>query len=246
MSEGQIIIIFLAILLAKNVAAGSPVILFDDAINAIDHDHRQGIRETLFAGDRFAGKQLIVTCHSPEFIKDIQNALPRPTSDHCMSYVFRTHAGNFHPRILRNAPTVNYIEVAQRRLEEMNPRQALASSRQALEALTARIWKWLGKHDMGELSLLIAGAGVEPSLRNLCEALNRKLSVQAFAPPEKPELLRLLGQILGIPAESLVWRYLNKGTHEEEDREDFDLDVVTQVVQILSQLDGVQLRPPRR
>ena len=51
---------------AKNIKC--PVIVFDDAINAIDHDHRGGIRETIFESDHFLDTQLIVTCHSNEFI----------------------------------------------------------------------------------------------------------------------------------------------------------------------------------
>jgi hypothetical protein len=31
-----------------------PTIVFDDAINAIDHDHRGGIREALFESETFA------------------------------------------------------------------------------------------------------------------------------------------------------------------------------------------------
>jgi hypothetical protein len=53
-----------------------PAHRFDDVINAIDHDHRSGIRETIFESDHFAHTQLIVTCHSHEFIKDIQQQLP--------------------------------------------------------------------------------------------------------------------------------------------------------------------------
>jgi recombinational DNA repair ATPase RecF len=246
LSEGHIRCLGLAILLAKNIAMGSPLILFDDAINAIDHDHRQGIRETLFLWPIFAQKQLIVTCHSPEFIKDIQNTLPVPTTNHCISYVFRPHNGDHHPSILRNPPSVNYIEVARQRIAELNPRAALNASRQALESLTGKLWKWLNKYDMGELTLIIVGVGAEPQLRNLCEAILRKLSVQEFTPIEKPALVQGLRTLLGIPSESLIWRYLNKGTHEEEDRDDFDMAIVNQVVQILADLDAVQLRGPQR
>jgi wobble nucleotide-excising tRNase len=76
LSEGHIRCLGLAILLAKGQSIQSPLIVFDDAINAIDHDHRSGIRETIFESDHFADTQLIVTCHSNEFIKDIQQHLP--------------------------------------------------------------------------------------------------------------------------------------------------------------------------
>jgi ABC-type polar amino acid transport system ATPase subunit len=75
LSEGHIRCLGLAILLAKSQSILCPLIVFDDAINAIDHDHRSGIREAIFESDHFAQTQLIVTCHSPEFIKDIQQQL---------------------------------------------------------------------------------------------------------------------------------------------------------------------------
>jgi len=75
LSEGHIRCLGLAILLAKGQSIESPLIVFDDAINAIDHDHRSGIRETIFDSDHFAETQLMVTCHSNEFIKDIQHPL---------------------------------------------------------------------------------------------------------------------------------------------------------------------------
>ncbi|WP_236844587.1 hypothetical protein [Bordetella sp. 15P40C-2] len=51
------------------------------------------------------------------------------------------------------------------------------------------------------------------------------------------------GRILGVPTTNLVWTYLNKGTHEEADRNDFDGDLVESVVATLEELDGLDLRP---
>jgi hypothetical protein len=50
---------------------------------------------------------------------------------------------------------------------------------------------------------------------------------------------------LGIPAANLVWTYLNKGTHDEANRDDFDADLVESVVQTLEALDGLDLRVGR-
>lgn len=43
-----------------------------------------------------------------------------------------------------------------------------------------------------------------------------------FNHANKPVLVAAYGRILGIPAANLVWTYLNKGTHEEANRDDFD------------------------
>ncbi|WP_302074302.1 hypothetical protein [Burkholderia glumae] len=57
--------------------------------------------------------------------------------------------------------------------------------------------------------------------------------------------MNALDAILGIPSTTLVWTYLNKGTHEEADREDFDRAQVTLVIETLEQIDAVELRQGR-
>ncbi|MGP5549955.1 AAA family ATPase [Psychrobacter namhaensis] len=76
LSEGHIRCMGLSILLAKNLKENCPLLIFDDPVNAIDDDHRESIRRTLFEDQLFAGKQIILTCHGEEFFKDIQNLLP--------------------------------------------------------------------------------------------------------------------------------------------------------------------------
>ena len=246
LSEGHVRCLGLAILMAKAKTMECPVIVFDDAINAIDHDHRGGIRETIFESDHFAQTQLIVTCHSNEFIKDIQQHLPVQRRSGCQVYLLRHHDGNYQPRVTGNIPIANYIAKARAARETLNDRSALAASRQALEMLSEKVWRWLGSHDQGVLNLMLAGVGAEPPLRNLCEALVKKLrDAQTFNHANKEFLLTAYGRILGIPANNLVWTYLNKGTHEEADRDDFDGELVESVVQTLEELDRLDLRTGR-
>ncbi|MGE0113367.1 MAG: AAA family ATPase [Steroidobacteraceae bacterium] len=246
LSEGHIRCLGLAILLAKSQSIQSPLIVFDDAINAIDHDHRSGIRETIFESDHFAQTQLIVTCHSNEFIKDIQQHLPAQRRGDCEVYLFRNHTGNYQPRVTGNIPTKNYVLKARASKDALDNREALASSRQGLEMMSEKVWRWLASHDLGVLNLQLAGVGAEPSLRNLCEALRKRLDeVTTFNHANKAVLLAAYGQILGIPAANLVWTYLNKGTHEEANRDDFDANLVETVVQTLELLDSLDLRVGR-
>jgi len=246
LSEGHIRCLGLAILMAKAKSIGSPIIVFDDAINAIDHDHRGGIRETIFESDHFAQTQLIVTCHSNEFIKDIQQHLPAQHRSGCQVYLFRHHDGNYQPRVTGNIPSANYIAKARAAREALNDRDALAASRQALEMLSEKTWRWLDSHDQGVLNLMLARIGAEPALRNLCEALVKKLrDAQTFSHGNKAALLTAYDRILGIPVNNLIWTYLNKGTHEEAERDDFDGEQVELVVQTLEELDHLDLRPGR-
>lgn len=240
LSEGHVRCLGLAILLAKGLSIHAPVIIFDDAVNAIDHEHREGIREAIFQGERFASTQIIVTCHSNEFIKDIQNHVP---TDQWLAYAFRRHDGNYHPRVQGNVTTQNYLANARAAVNQGDDRSALGASRQALEMITAKVWTWMGRCDQGMLTLKIAGAGAEPALRNLCESLRAKLrGATTFTHDDKAAVIEALDVILGIPEQSLVWHYLNKGTHEEANRDDFDSRVVESVVLTLESLDALQLR----
>lgn len=246
LSEGHIRCLGLAILLAKSTTIGCPLIVFDDAINAIDHDHRRGIREAIFESDRFAEKQLIVTCHSNEFIKDVQQHLRPQQRDDCTVYLFRNHDGNYQPRVTGNVPSRNYVEKARASRNALDDREALASSRRALEMLSEKTWRWLTSHDQGTLKLTISGVDTKPDLRNLCEALRNRLNnATTFTHANKPSLLTAYDTMLGIPSGNLVWIYLNRGTHEEANRDDFDTTVVESVVQTLEDIERLDLRPGR-
>lgn len=246
LSEGHIRCLGLAILLAKAKSIESPLVVFDDAINAIDHDHRGGIREAIFENDNFLNMQIIVTCHSNEFIKDIQQHLPQRQRDQCTVILFRHHTGDYRPRITRNIPAGNYITQARAAKDLLNDREALAASRQALEMLTEKTWGWMASHDLGLLSLQLAGVGQEPGLRNVCDAILKKLKdAAAFDHASKTPLIAAYGKIVGIPEGNLIWTYLNKGTHEEADRDDFDAEQVEVLVQTLEALDLIELRRKR-
>jgi recombinational DNA repair ATPase RecF len=247
LSEGHIRCLGLAILLAKGLIIRTPLIVFDDAINAIDTDHRRGIRQTVFDSDRFRDVQLVVTCHSPEFIKDVRNNLPAHSQNDCSEYVLRRHRGDHHPRVTSNAVDRSYVARARAARELLNDREALGCSREALEMLSNRIWSWMQGHGIGVVRVEIDRAGGEPTLKNLCAALRKRLSDAAtFAHANRQPILDALGGVLGIPEENLVWTYLNKGAHEEDGREDFDTAHVETVVQTVEALAALDLRRPRR
>jgi hypothetical protein len=104
----------------------------------------------------------------------------------------------------------------------------------------------MASHELGTLNLQLAGVRAEPSLRNLCGALMKRLThAVTFNHANKPLLLAAYGQILGIPTANLVWTYLNKGTHEEANRDDFDAVLVESVVQTIEELDRLDLRVGR-
>jgi recombinational DNA repair ATPase RecF len=241
LSEGHIRCLGLAILLAKNIAIKAPLLIFDDAINAIDHEHRGGIRRALFEGDRLADVQVLVTCHSHEFIKDIQNQMPHDRRDDCQEYLLMYHEGDHHPLVHRDIGSANYVSRANVALTRFDSREALSFARKALEMLLNKAWKWLSSHDLGELTVQMDGPTSPPNARSKCQAIRKKLEQSvAFEHASKAPLTEALDVLLGIPANN-VWTYLNKGTHEEEDRDDFDPEQVETVIRTLERIDRLNM-----
>lgn len=237
LSEGHVRCLGLAILLAKSIKLGLPTLLLDDVVNAIDHDHREGIRNTLFGHPELKKKQLIITCHSDEFIKDIHNH----HAPKAALYILRHHDGNHHPQV-SGGNTRNYIAQAEACLADNNPRGALSHSRQALEGLLHRMWKRLGKDapDLAHFSLELRAPGTAPETRNIADVLLSAITkALAAGTLKEPWDVRReqLDAILKAKVNSRAWFSLNKGIHEEGDREDFEEPTVRRIVQALIAID---------
>ncbi|MDO9115659.1 MAG: hypothetical protein Q7U63_17930 [Polaromonas sp.] len=232
----------MAILLAKAQSLNAPLIVFDDAINAIDHDHRSGIRETLFESETFRQTQFIVTCHSNEFIKDVQNHLPQHSRNDTSLYVIRPHRGDYQPNILRNGQQRNYVKKARNLKEELNNRDSLAASRQALEVYVEKVWKWMAAHGQGTLTVQLRDSKSGPGLKDLCDSIGTRLQeAKTFHHPSRLPLLSAFDRLRGIPAQNLVWQYMNKGVHEEADKDEFDAVHVETVVSTLEEISNLEL-----
>lgn len=238
LSEGHLRCLGLSILLAKNIKLNLPTVLLDDAVNAIDHEHREGIRVTLFGHPALKEKQLIVTCHSPEFIKDIFNHHTKGAP----LYILRHHRGDHHP-IVSGGKTRNYIERAESHIADFDSRAALSCCRQALEAMVTKTWKKLADTapNLAELSLKTRRPGAPTDLSNIAQsllgALNKAVSAGTL---DGVWITRRdhLEAIVNARQNSLAWMSLNKGTHEEEDREDFEEPTLRRIVEALRGLDA--------
>lgn len=88
-----------------------------------------GVRETIFESDHFADTQLIVTCHSNEFIKDIQQHLPARRRNDCQLYLFRNHTGSYQPRVSGNVAIRNYVAKARAAKDNLDNWDALQCQR---------------------------------------------------------------------------------------------------------------------
>ena len=239
LSEGHIRCLGLAILLAKNLKENAPALIFDDPVNAIDDDHRDSIRRTLFEDGFFSEKQIVLTCHGEEFFKDIQNLLPAKTARKAKYFSFLPRLDDQHIRVDFNCSPRNYILKARGHMDRSEIREALTKSRQALESLAkGKIWRYVSKHGDGNLSLKLRSSSSPIELRNLTEQLKTKIGKQDFSGPDKSTIISPLDTLLGLGGDSREWRYLNKGTHEENDRAEFDRHTVEAIVSALEALDA--------
>ena len=239
LSEGHIRCLGLAILLSKNLKEACPLLIFDDPVNAIDDDHRESIRRTLFEDGLLDGKQIILTCHGEEFCKDINNLLGAKKSDRSRNFTFLPQLDEQHIRVDFNSAPRNYILAAQAHLGRLEIRDALAKSRQALEYLTKnKVWRYVDSHGDGNLSIKMRSPKAPIELRNLTEQLKKKLSRTDFTHGDREAVLVPIDTLLGVGDDSREWNYLNKGTHEDSDRAEFNRNVVSTIVKALDDLDA--------
>lgn len=239
LSEGHIRCIGLAILLAKNLKENCPLLIFDDPVNAIDEDHKESIRRTLFEDRYFSEKQMLLTCHGEEFFKDICNLLPAQMASQAQSFTFLPSLGESHIRVDYNCAPRNYILAARGHIERSEIRDALAKSRQGLESLTkGKVWRYVNRYGDGNLSLKLRSSTSPIELRNLTEQLKSRIGKPDFRDQNKNAVFAPVDALLGLNGDSREWRYLNKGTHEENDRAEFDRHTVQMIVSYLEQLDS--------
>lgn len=246
-SEGHIRCLGLAILLAKNIDQGCQVVIFDDVVNAIDDEHREGIWRTFLDEGRLDGKQVILTSHAEEFINRIQQVLGKDKSAQIGRFHFLPHSGEYHLEIDTAPPTKNYLQLAINAVGKQEKRDALRYSRAALESLTDRVWKWLNKHADSDISLKLSGPKSPVELNNKCqkllEALRKQKLEERFA--AAGGMVASLDTLLGVGGQSVYWTNLNKGTHDEERDHEFDIAIVRAIVDCLVQMD-IALQPPAK
>lgn len=239
LSEGHIRCLGLAILLAKNLKENAPVLIFDDPVNAIDDDHRESIRRTLFEDQYFSQKQILLTCHGEEFFKDIQTLLSAKEANQAKSFSFLPRLEEPHIRVDSNCASRNYILASREHINHNEVREALTKSRQAMESLAkGKVWRYVSRYGDGNLSLKLRSPTAPIELRNLTEQLRNKISKPDFSAPNKEAVFIPIDNLLGFSGDSREWRYLNKGTHEENDRAEFDRHTVETIVSALEDIDA--------
>lgn len=237
-SEGHIKCLGLAILLAKNIAQGCPVVIFDDVVNAIDDDHRDGIWRTFFQDGLLDSKQVILTSHAEEFLHRIQQELGAQRASDIKRYKFLPHRGEHELRVDSEPPTKNYVLLAQQALEADEKREALRHARPALESLTDRLWTWLGKRGDGRIDIRLGGPRSPWELNNKCLKLRSSVERIATQHDGAPQAVAALRTLLNVSGTSIEWGYLNGAVHDSQRDHEFDRATVRIVVESVTALDA--------
>ncbi len=239
LSEGHIRCVGLAILTAKNIKENCPILIFDDPVNAIDDEHRQSIRETLFADDYFSGKQLIIAIHGEEFFNRTHQIIGKEAAKKAHSYLFSPKEDH-HIRVNSLKRPKNYVLAARELYDTSEYRDSLMSARRALESLLDKTWYHYGRYcDKSDSLISVSRRSPDQpwDLRCLAENLKSKFNKSKADIPNKDQIVRSITDVLGTDAKQPPWLYLNKGTHDETDLPEFDQRTVSQIVSALEQLD---------
>nr|WP_238485330.1 hypothetical protein [Rahnella ecdela] len=237
-SEGHIKCLGLAILLAKNIVQGCPVVIFDDVVNAIDDEHRDGIWRTFFEDGLLDDKQIILTSHAEEFLIRIQQELGAARAGTIKRYKFLPHAGEHELRVDSNPPTKNYVLLAQQALDGDEKREALRQSRPALESLTDNLWSWMGNRGDGRIEIKLSGPRSPWELNNKCSKLKSAVNRIAGQYSGASAAVAALERLLGVSGSSIEWGYLNSGVHDSQRDHEFDRATVRIIVESVVSLDA--------
>ena len=237
LSEGHIRCLGLAILLAKNVYENCPLIIFDDIVNAIDDEHRGGIRKLIHDNKLFQNKQIVLTTHAELFVNDIENYFK--VSDYKNNVNKYTFMPDNDIRVIRiiTENASNYLIKVEELQKKGNNKEALYNCRCSLENLIYKIWNRIGNKYNEKFKVKIRKPYDRPELMELTQTINsflKKNESEKYA-----KIIPILDFLISYENKNnAVWNYLNMGTHEEENRNEFDKNVVNEIYENIVKLNS--------
>ncbi|WP_261377972.1 hypothetical protein [Vreelandella titanicae] len=224
--------------MAKNIEQGCPVVIFDDVVNAIDDEHRDGIWRTFFEDGLLDDKQVILTSHAEEFLHRIQQELGAQRASDIKRYKFLPHNGEHELRVDSDPPTKNYVLLAQHAFAADDKREALRQARPALESLTDRVWTWLSRRGYGRIELGLSGPRSPWELNNKCIKLRKAVNGIAEQHTALLAVVAALDSLLNIGGRSIEWSYLNGAVHDSQRDHEFERATVRTIVEAIEAIDA--------
>lgn len=229
LSEGHVKILGLSILLAKAVQMNMPFLIFDDIVNAIDDDHRDGVAKLLIESPEFKDTQMILTCHGEIFVSKLEELVKGKNA--VERYMFLP-ADSLDERgivIRYRDPSIPLI-TARAKFEEGSLKDCAAKCRQAVECITGSLWNKMAPYVNG---------GISVKLRNLKSSPDLYQVTTALASASKPKNISGI-EVIHDDLEKLVankmWTLLNKGTHADGTIPEFTRTEVRELLELVEHL----------
>lgn len=229
LSEGHIKILGLSILLAKATKSGMNFLIFDDIVNAIDDDHRDGVAELIMKCDDFQDTQIILTCHGEQFLMKLEDKADREKNKDIIRYMFLP-ADSLEERgiIAEYTDAKTPLAIAQDKYKHNKLKDAASKCRQATECITNNLWKKIS--GCGDpLSVAMRGPKAIPDLKSVVDGLIKHCN--------KIDGEETIVALLRELSEKYNWMLLNKGTHFECEQQEFERTDIDKLISILKKLD---------
>jgi DNA repair exonuclease SbcCD ATPase subunit len=231
LSEGHIRVLGLSILLAKAVSEGLEFLIFDDIVNAIDDDHRNGIAELLMNHPDFKDREQIITCHGEMFIKLLENKLGmKKTQKEVTHYrFFSADINSIRGIIFSIGDSTHYLVQAQKHFENNELKDVASKCRQAVESIVESLWKKIGKKMKSDLSVLMRYPDSKPDLSSVVDSLIKKL--------EKIDKDSDIYNLFSKLKRQYMWNLLNKGTHEDDTLPEFERTDISNLLDLVKSIE---------
>ena len=233
LSEGHIKILGLSILLAKAVHDNLNFIIFDDIVNAIDDDHRNGVADLLMNHVDFANTQIILSTHGDQFIFKLQDKLgQKRVKENAIVYKF-IPADSLEERgvIVEYSDSKTPLMAAEEKYNKNETKDAASKCRQAMECVAYNLWNLIAKSSDAMISVGMRSPKSLPDLSSIVDGLIKKTG--------KIKGMEDINAEIKILKEPGNWRVLNKGTHYEDEQKEFERTDVKCVYDHLVKLDDM-------
>lgn len=233
LSEGHIKILGLSILLAKAVHDKLNFIVFDDIVNAIDDDHRNGVADLLMNHEDFHDIQIILSTHGDQFIYKLQDKLGKLRyNKDAITYKFIPADSLIERGVIAEYSDVRApLDAAEKKYEENEIKDSASKCRQAMECIAYNLWNVIAKTPNGMISVGIRSPKAIPDLSSIVDGLIKKTN--------KIEGMEDIHNELDSLKKENNWRIFNKGTHYEDEQKEFERSEVKEVIEHLKKLDSL-------
>ncbi len=216
------------------------MVVFDDVVNAVDDDHRGGVRRVIFINSELSAKQVVLTTHAEQFVNELEQHVSKPDYDALVRKLSFTLDQNERLIRIKHDSQLNYLHKIGEACKDAQWSNALYNCRCCLENLSHKLWRRLSnKKYKTEFSVVIRSPNGIPDLMTVINSMNSFMK-KVDKGNEYNKVTDIFDYLIGLSSKSkIIWNYLNKGTHEEEGRPEFDPSIVKEIAGKLLHLDGL-------